>query len=97
MLVVIYNTSISSFAITSKRKRTLVALLYMSSWCQVTVSVLCLFHGTGAVGRCDYGIFLPYSLTVCFIDCCCPYCVGVLCGCCFARITMFFLVLQSLH
>ena len=49
------------------RKRKLVALLNLSSWCLVSVSVLCLFLWSAEL-ECDSGISWPYSLTFCHFD-----------------------------
>ena len=53
---------LSSFAIILMRNRELYALLKLSSWCIVTVSVLLLFLGVSAVGeQCVNVIFSDHT------------------------------------
>ena len=54
-----FRCVLSIFAITSLRKRELVALMYLCSRCRVTVRVLCLFHVALRVGLWSVIVALP--------------------------------------
>ena len=54
---------LSSFAIILTRKRVLIALLLLSSWCFVTVSGSWLFPTMPSVVVCDCGVSYSYSLS----------------------------------
>ena len=60
---------ISSFQISLMRKRKLVALLYLSSWCLVTVSVLWLFYTVSWVGLGPYCMSLSLSNMIDLLVC----------------------------